>query len=73
VLHGFSDGRGNPNYNMELSRKRAQAVAQYLITSYGIHQSRISVVGHGSTQSVLQPSGAVPDRMGRRVEFEVTR
>ena len=35
VLHGFSDGKGKPEYNLKLSRKRAEAVAQFLVTSYG--------------------------------------
>lgn len=70
TLHGFSDGKGKPDYNMKLSRKRAEAVGRHLVAKYGVPASRISIVAHGSTQSMLQPSGAVPDRMARRVEFE---
>lgn len=70
VLHGFADGKGKPSYNMKLSEKRAEAVARYLIGTFGIPLSQLRIVGHGSTQSMLQPPGAVPERMGRRVEFE---
>jgi outer membrane protein OmpA-like peptidoglycan-associated protein len=71
VLHGFSDGKGSPEYNMRLSRKRAQAVARELTTKYGIPAQRISIVPHGSTQSMV--SSGLPERMGRRVEFELVQ
>ncbi len=68
-LHGFSDGKGKPEYNLNLSRKRAEAVARHLSSVYGIPISRIRVVPHGSTATgALMPS---EDRMGRRVEFEI--
>ncbi|MDQ7783390.1 MAG: OmpA family protein [Desulfomonilaceae bacterium] len=73
VLHGFADGRGKPEYNQKISVKRAEAVARELIAGHGIPLSQLQIVGHGSTQSMLQPPGTVPDRMGRRVEFEFTR
>ncbi len=71
VLHGFSDGKGSPQYNLKLSRKRAEAVARYLITTARIPASRISVVAHGSTTGGLVLPGAANARIGRRVEFEL--
>ncbi len=73
VLHGFADGKGKPDYNKMLSVKRAEAVARHLIKTYGIPISKIQIVGHGSAQSMLQSPGTVPERMGRRVEFEFAR
>lgn len=68
-LHGFSDGKGKPEYNLNLSKKRAEAVAKHLSTVYSIPVSRMRVVPHGSTAAgALRP---VEDRMGRRVEFEI--
>jgi len=71
VLHGFADGPGNPAFNMTLSQKRAEAVARELVTKYGIPASRISILAHGSTQSMV--GAGMPERMGRRVEFEFTQ
>lgn len=71
VLHGFSDGKGSPQYNFNLSRKRAEAVARYLTTTSRIPASRISIVAHGSTTGGLQLPGPASDRIGRRVEFEI--
>jgi len=73
ILHGFSDGKGTPEYNLKLSRKRAEAVAHFLVTSYGVQAPQIGIVAHGMTQSVLQDPGTMPERMGRRVEFEFVR
>ncbi|MFH1117980.1 MAG: OmpA family protein [Pseudomonadota bacterium] len=73
VLHGFADGKGKPDYNKMLSVKRAEAVARHLMTTYRVPVSQIRIEGHGSTQAMLQPSGTTPERMGRRVEFELTR
>lgn len=68
-LHGFSDGKGKPDYNLNLSKKRAEAVARHLSSAYGIPVSRMRVVPHGATSAgALRP---LEDRMGRRVEFEV--
>lgn len=68
-LHGFSDGKGKPDYNLNLSKKRAEAVARHLSSVYGIPISRMRVVPHGATATgALRPA---EDRMGRRVEFEV--
>lgn len=70
-LHGFSDGKGKPEYNLNLSRKRAEAVARHLSSAYGIPVSRMRVVPHGtSSVGALRPA---EDRMGRRVEFEIVQ
>jgi len=74
VLHGYSDGKGSPEYNLKLSQQRAEAVARHLIKTYKIPASRISITPHGMSQAVLQgPGSAVDDRMARRVEFEFVR
>jgi len=74
VLHGYSDGKGSPEYNLKLSQQRAEAVARYLIQSYKIPSSRIGINAHGMSQAALQaPGSAVDDRMARRVEFELVR
>jgi outer membrane protein OmpA-like peptidoglycan-associated protein len=74
VLHGYSDGKGSPEYNLKLSQKRAEAVARHLIKSYKISTSRISITPHGMSQALLQvPGSAANDRMARRVEFELVR
>jgi outer membrane protein OmpA-like peptidoglycan-associated protein len=73
VLHGFSDGKGKPEYNLRLSRNRAEAAAHFLGTTYGIAPARITVVPHGATRTPPQSSDPAQERLGRRVEFEIVR
>ncbi len=73
ILHGFSDGKGKPEYNLKLSRKRAEAVAQILVTSYGIPASQIGIVAHGASQAMFGATPPAQERFGRRVEIEITQ
>lgn len=49
TLEGYSDITGRADYNLELSRKRAQLVKDYLVDQ-GIDSSSIDVVGKGGTE-----------------------
>ncbi len=49
TLEGYSDITGKADYNLELSRKRAQLVKDYLVDQ-GIDSSSIEVVGKGGTE-----------------------
>jgi len=73
VLHGFSDGKGKPDYNMQLSRKRAEAVGHFLGSTYGIVPARINVVAHGATRPLPISAEPAQERLGRRVEFEIAK
>ena len=70
VLHGFSDPKGNPDFNLKLSHQRAEAVAQFLIKTYSIPPGRINIVPHGSSQAILPGTASQPGT--RRVEFEIS-
>jgi outer membrane protein OmpA-like peptidoglycan-associated protein len=52
-LDGFSDERGNEEYNRELSVKRAEHVRDVLVTA-GIPAARIAVSAHGESPAVEQ-------------------
>lgn len=46
---GYADkGTGTPKYNLELSKKRADAVAKILVEKYGIDKNRVMMTGDGS-------------------------
>jgi len=47
AITGFTDKQGDEEYNLALSRKRANAVKQYLVGA-GIAQERLSVEGRGA-------------------------
>ncbi|ANI89264.1 hypothetical protein A9P82_08150 [Arachidicoccus ginsenosidimutans] len=67
-LAGHTDNTGSSELNMRLSKERAEAVKQYLV-SKGANASRIEAVGYGDTQPIA--SNDTPDgrQQNRRVEF----
>ncbi|MFH2141836.1 MAG: OmpA family protein [Bacteroidota bacterium] len=69
-LSGHTDNKGEPNTNLELSEKKAQAVADYVI-SKGVKADRITSKGYGQTR----PVGFNKDKEGRernnRIEFKI--
>jgi outer membrane protein OmpA-like peptidoglycan-associated protein len=67
VIEGFTDALGSAAHNKVLSGRRAQAVADFLI-SLGIERSHIRAEGMGETR----PIAADPfDPANRRVEMRV--
>ena len=72
TVEGFADPAGGPQYNLELSRRRADAVKSYLVAQ-GIPDQLVKTVGYGKTRLVVP--GAWGDRNGaesnRRVVFVV--
>ena len=53
LVRGYADkDTGTSSYNMDLSKRRAQAVADALVNDYGIASSRIAVEGFGSDTQV---------------------
>ena len=69
----YTDAQGTDAYNIELSKRRAQAAVEYL-TSLGIDQSRIRSKAYGEERLVNEcVNGVACDdqahRMNRRTEF----
>ena len=73
VLHALPAGKGaNLEAELKLARKRAEAVAQFLMASHRIPVGQMSIQVHTSPDAVL-PGGVRPSQApGRRVEFEIT-
>lgn len=73
---GYTDALGPENYNMLLSKRRANEVANYFI-SEGISKTRVDIIGKGEMDFVASnktSSGADnPEgrKYNRRVEFEL--
>lgn len=69
-IEGHTDSRGTDEFNQELSRKRAQSVADYLV-SRGVDQSRIQTVGMGESQPVTTNDTPEGRANNRRVEIVI--
>ncbi len=71
-ISGHTDNAGTLAYNLQLSQKRAQSVATYLIT-HGIEAARLIQKGYGA-QKPLKPNDTDENRqINRRIEFRVIR
>ncbi len=70
LLEGHTDNTGRAAYNMSLSEKRAESVAQYLKNN-GVSASRITTKWYGETQPKYDNSTAEGRSKNRRVEVAI--
>ena len=68
---GHTDNSGAASYNLDLSDRRAQAVASVL-RSGGVSSGRLSVFGAGEDQPVSSNATADGRAQNRRVEITIT-
>jgi outer membrane protein OmpA-like peptidoglycan-associated protein len=67
-IAGHTDAVGAPQYNLDLSRRRAEAVVDYLVTRWGIDIERLRARGFGMSRLLVPSEGA--NAKNRRVEVE---
>lgn len=72
TLEGHTDAKGSDAYNLRLSRERANAVRDYLI-SQGVEAARLRAEGHGETRPVADNTTEEGRAQNRRVEFKVMK
>ncbi len=66
---GHTDNQGTPEYNLDLSRRRAASVVRALITSYSVPSSRLSSFGCGPYSPVASNDTEDGKAKNRRVEL----
>ncbi len=65
-LEGHTDAIGTYDYNMDLSRRRANRVQQYLVQNFGISSRQLIPAGYGESRPL--PNINPEDGRNRRVE-----
>jgi outer membrane protein OmpA-like peptidoglycan-associated protein len=70
-IEGHTDDVGGDDYNMKLSRKRAEAVKKHLVDVNGVAAERLVVEGFGKTRPVQQGDDEESRALNRRVEFVI--
>jgi OOP family OmpA-OmpF porin len=70
IIAGHTDAQGTEAYNMELGRKRAQAVKDILVKN-GAPESQLSVESFGESRPIADNATEEGRSQNRRVEFHV--
>ncbi len=68
---GHTDSTGSDSYNLDLSRRRAESVANYL-TSRGVSRTRLATIGYGEQYPIADNNTAEGRAINRRVEIRIT-
>ena len=71
ALFGYTDDTGKPEYNMELSRRRAEAVANYLEKNYNLGPDRVVANWYGEKNAVASNETTEGRAKNRRVELSI--
>ena len=69
-LGGHTDDVGSDEANIELSRKRAKAVYDYILTG-GISNTKLKYKGYGETKPLVPNTNDENRAKNRRIEFKV--
>lgn len=70
LVEGHADATGSEEYNLKLSRQRADAVANFL-EAQGVKTSRVDEKGYGESQPVADNSTEAGRRKNRRVDIAI--
>lgn len=69
TIEGHTDDVGGAEFNLELSRRRAEAVRTWLVGRGGIAASRLKTAGYGLTRPVADNATEQGRALNRRVEL----
>jgi outer membrane protein OmpA-like peptidoglycan-associated protein len=67
-VQGYTDAIGSSEYNNQLSRRRADAVIQYLAAKHNVPPYRIYIIGLGKDNPVAENKNAAGRAKNRRVD-----
>lgn len=69
-IEGHTDNRGDAEYNLHLSQKRAESV-QKLLVSQGVEKNRLRAVGYGASKPLITANTESAHQSNRRIAFRV--
>ena len=71
TVEGHTDSTGSPEYNFDLSQRRASAVMHFLQTQ-GLSRQRLAAMGYGMDRPVADNVSADGRKRNRRVEIVIS-
>jgi NitT/TauT family transport system substrate-binding protein len=70
---GNTDSQGDKKKNIDLSAKRAQAVADYMVSKHGFPRDKFVVVGAGPENPIADNGTEEGRQQNRRTDFEIIK
>ena len=70
-MFGYTDDTGKAEYNMELSRRRAEAVADYLQKKFELGSDRVVANWYGAANPIASNDTTEGRAQNRRVEIAI--
>ncbi|WP_320169340.1 OmpA family protein [Maridesulfovibrio sp.] len=71
LIAGHTDSDASPEYNLKLSKERAEAVKQYLTQNFPIPPQRIGTTGFGESQPLVPNTTKYNKLLNRRVQVSI--
>jgi outer membrane protein OmpA-like peptidoglycan-associated protein len=71
AVEGHTDANGGESANLILSQDRADAVRQYLVSSFGVDPEKISSIGYGEARPVATNETAGGRARNRRIDLVI--
>ncbi|MFY7900075.1 MAG: OmpA family protein, partial [Chitinophagaceae bacterium] len=69
MIVGHTDNDGSSDLNLILSKKRSEAVKNYLVNALGVSASKILTDGKGASEPITNNASSESKAQNRRVEF----
>ena len=70
LVEGHTDNTGSEEYNLELSRQRAQSVENYL-AGLNVNPTRFTIMGYGESQPIATNETTEGRQQNRRVDLAI--
>ena len=73
TIEGYTDSIGTPEYNLDLSQRRAESVKQYLVGVMGIDTAQIETRGYGAANFLVPPRPIALNASQPELDSEIQR
>lgn len=70
MIEGHTDSNGARDHNMDLSKRRAESVKNYLV-EHGVDAGRLTTAGYGPDQPIADNKTSRGRAQNRRIEFKL--
>jgi OmpA-OmpF porin, OOP family len=71
AVEGHTDANGGESANLILSQDRADAVRQYLVSTFGVNPENVSSIGYGEVRPVATNETAAGRARNRRIDLVI--